>query len=159
MLAMMSNPITINTFVVFLRLYWFEKKFQNVVQEARSRRVTLTKSRSKAKGPDNLDPELGVNGRRITVMRDTNRNRVANDGVLLDDFNNGFDEDPKANGAVGNGHAVQPNGQPNGNAAPQRDHPQIKFADEVRRSDAIQDDDEEIDPHLPSMPDYDMTWQ
>jgi Trk-type K+ transport system membrane component len=28
LMAMMSNPMTINTFVVFLRLYWFEKKFQ-----------------------------------------------------------------------------------------------------------------------------------
>lgn len=51
-IPMITNPITINTFVVFLRLWWFEKKFQHVVREARRSRRTMNKSFSKAKTTD-----------------------------------------------------------------------------------------------------------
>ncbi|CRK40771.1 hypothetical protein BN1708_016828, partial [Verticillium longisporum] len=46
--TMTSNPIVIHSSVVFLRLYWFEKRFQNMVRDARARRVTISKSRAKA---------------------------------------------------------------------------------------------------------------
>ncbi|KAK0748739.1 cation transport protein-domain-containing protein [Apiosordaria backusii] len=85
---MMANPITVNSFVVFLRLYWFEKKFQHIAQEARHKRVTLsksfTKSRTKAKQQDG-DVEKGVNGRKITVMLNGKKSRINNDGTLLAD--------------------------------------------------------------------------
>ena len=64
---MLSTPIFIHSFVVFVRLYWFERRFQNIVKEARN------KSRSRAKTEPILDPESsavenGVRGRSIIVM-------------------------------------------------------------------------------------------
>ncbi|KAI0383125.1 potassium transport protein TRK1/TRK2 [Hypomontagnella monticulosa] len=149
-LAMMSNPITIHSSVVFLRLYWFEKRFQHVVREARTRRVSISKSRSKAKatGPD---VEKGVNGRNITVMHSTAQaSRLTNDGILLDNYTieGATKPDPLANGHA-NGHA-------NGTLKDEQDHqghdqppqpvtaPQIKFLDQVRRSDTVKSDDDDV---------------
>lgn len=83
--ALTSNPITLHSCVVFLRLYWFEKRFQGWVREIRSRRPTFTKSKSKALN-DAHSAELGVNGRDITVVPPNGRNtRITNDGIVLDD--------------------------------------------------------------------------
>lgn len=74
-MAMVCTPIFINTFVVFIRLYWFERKFQNVVREAR--RFRRTKSRSKTEPRDKLDPSLaekGVRGRSIVVLHNGEAN-------------------------------------------------------------------------------------
>jgi Trk-type K+ transport system membrane component len=71
----MCTPIFINTFVVFIRLYWFEKRFQNVVIESRSARQTRTMSRRRSEMKteeiqrDLGQEERGVGDRRITVMR------------------------------------------------------------------------------------------
>jgi hypothetical protein len=77
LLASVCNPIFINTFVVFIRLYWFERRFQNVVLEARSMRRSRT--RSVNKGEEKPDPEQGnareeqgVGDREITVLRAAN---------------------------------------------------------------------------------------
>ncbi|KAI6465184.1 hypothetical protein MCOR17_005136 [Pyricularia oryzae] len=86
LVCMMCSPITINSFVVFLRLYWFEKKFQDLVKDARKRRSTFAQTRSKAKSVDHRqlnDMENGVNGRNITVMRNNGDTRITNDGLLL----------------------------------------------------------------------------
>ncbi|OAA65958.1 potassium ion transporter [Niveomyces insectorum RCEF 264] len=81
-IAGVANPMAINSFVVMLRLYWFEKRFQHIVQEARLRRATLSKSKSKHTGdPSRL--EHGVNGRHITVIHNGAPARVANDGSYL----------------------------------------------------------------------------
>ncbi|KAL7819810.1 cation transport domain-containing protein [Trichoderma gracile] len=85
--SLLSNPITLHTCVVFLRLYWFEKRFQHWVQEARLRRRTLSKSKSKARNDlSQLENGQGVNGRHITIVpRGGERtNRITNDGILLD---------------------------------------------------------------------------
>lgn len=83
--ALTSNPITLHSCVVFLRLYWFEKRFQGWVREIRQRRPTFTKSKSKA-FTDPQRAELGVNGRHITVVPANGRNtRITNDGILLED--------------------------------------------------------------------------
>lgn len=66
-LAMIANPIFINTFVVFVRLYWFEKRFQHIVTEARNR----SRSRTKTEPRDEPHPERverGVDGRNIVVL-------------------------------------------------------------------------------------------
>lgn len=76
---MLSGPITLHGSVVFLRLYWFEKRFQHIVREARHRRATL--SRTKSKG-DLSRAERGVGGRVITVLRETG-NRITNDGMII----------------------------------------------------------------------------
>ncbi|KAK3185417.1 low affinity potassium transporter [Lecanicillium sp. MT-2017a] len=83
--AMTSNPITLHGSVVFLRIYWFEKRFQGWVREVRQRRRTLTKSKAKNVF-DSSRMEEGVNGRNITIVpQDGNSQRVTNDGILLDD--------------------------------------------------------------------------
>ena len=83
--AMTSNPITMHACVVFLRLYWFEKRFQSWAREVRSRRPTFTKSKNKARG-DLHGNEQGVNGRHITLVPENGRkHRITNDGILLED--------------------------------------------------------------------------
>ena len=70
---MVTNPIFINTVVVFVRLYWFEKRFQHVVNEARSLKRIKSRSKTNTRGRDDReaeDPEQGVNGRDIVVLRD-----------------------------------------------------------------------------------------
>lgn len=77
MLAMFCNPIAINTSVVFVRLYWFEKRFKDVVREARQ----LRRTRSRSKGPraysfrsddtENRFPDTSVRGRAIQLLRNT----------------------------------------------------------------------------------------
>ncbi|KAI0145711.1 potassium transport protein TRK1/TRK2 [Hypoxylon sp. NC0597] len=142
-LAMMSNPITIHSSVVFLRLYWFEKRFQHIVKEATSRRVSITKSRTKAKASA-ADVEKGVNGRNITVMHNTAKaSRITNDGILLDNYTieGATRHDPLPNG----NHPKDELDHGDEDQSPQRlAPPQIKFSDQVRRSDAIESDDEEI---------------
>lgn len=79
-----SNPITLHSSVVFLRLYWFEKRFQGWVTDARQRRATLSKAKSRARN-DPRRIEEGVNGRNITVVHHPGRpQRITNDGILLD---------------------------------------------------------------------------
>lgn len=75
LLASVCNPIFINTFVVFIRLYWFERRFQNVVLEARSMRRSRTRSVAKSEGKPGLERDLGreengVGDREIRVLRD-----------------------------------------------------------------------------------------
>ncbi len=73
LLSMICNPIFINSFVVFVRLYWFEKRFKHVVEEARVLRRSRSKGRIVSKAKD--DPELGrkekgVRGKSIVVLHD-----------------------------------------------------------------------------------------
>ncbi|KAI1505539.1 cation transport protein-domain-containing protein [Biscogniauxia marginata] len=146
LIFLISNPITINSFVVFLRLYWFEKRFQHIVQEARSRRVTITKSRSKA-NPSASDVEKGVNGRNITVMYNTAKaSRMTNDGILLEEqlFNVPGKPDPLSNTSQSDSDS----GRQSPDEQPRLATPQIKFSDQVRRSDAVADTHDD-DGHVP----------
>ncbi|KAF2176036.1 potassium transport protein TRK1/TRK2 [Zopfia rhizophila CBS 207.26] len=73
--ACMCTPIFINTFVVFVRLYWFEKRFQHIVREARNFRPTRTRSQTRNKAKDDRNPgreECGIHGREIVVLRAAN---------------------------------------------------------------------------------------
>ena len=147
---MMSNPITINSFVVFLRLYWFEKRFQHVVREARQRRGTISKSKTKPK-LDGADVEKGVNGRKITVMLNGARSRITNDGILLEDDPPPSEErqlDPKS----------PPSNQSATSATDATDYtdgtdetlelrkPEIKFARTVTKSDGMGEDALKLPP-------------
>ncbi|KAH7328478.1 cation transport protein-domain-containing protein [Stachybotrys elegans] len=80
--SMISSPITLHGSVVYLRLYWFEKRFQDWVRDVRKRRMTLTKSRSKSKA-DQRRAEEGVSDRHIVIVTPDSPQRLANDGVLL----------------------------------------------------------------------------
>jgi Trk-type K+ transport system membrane component len=75
-MAMFCNPIVVHSFVVFIRLYWFEKRFKDIVQSARLMRKTKSKSRNNTMNKE--DPELGkpehsVRGKNIEILRDTGR--------------------------------------------------------------------------------------
>ena len=68
---MIANPIVINTAVVFVRLYWFEKRFQHVVKEATNWRRTRSKSLPNTQGLEEKNfggEDRGVNGRSIVVL-------------------------------------------------------------------------------------------
>lgn len=74
--AMLCNPIIIHSSVVFVRLYWFERRFKDIVRDARSLR--RSKSRTKTMNLDPDDPErvrreLGVRGKAIQILRHTGR--------------------------------------------------------------------------------------
>lgn len=82
-LTMFATPIFINTIVVFVRLYWFEKRFQHVVNEARNLRRSRSKSRTKTEMlevPEIEFKERGVNGRNIVVLH-SNDNRKNERGL------------------------------------------------------------------------------
>ncbi|KKY22654.1 putative potassium ion transporter [Phaeomoniella chlamydospora] len=72
LLAMICNPIAIHSSVVFIRLYWFEKRFQHIVREAKTLRRTKSKSRTNTMGKDDAIAtnmaEMGVRGRKIMVI-------------------------------------------------------------------------------------------
>jgi Trk-type K+ transport system membrane component len=135
----MCNPITINTFVVFLRLYWFEKRFQNIVQDARSFRTTGTRTRSMAKTeekdiPDIGQLEQGVGERKMQVMHKTS-NSTDSVPVLRDEL--GQDPTPKPeklNLAPKSKSMDRPKVSEDGNAP---DSPlirrEIMFADEIKK--------------------------
>lgn len=75
LIACVCNPIFINTAVVFIRLYWFEKRFQHVIHEyQKKRRHTRAFSKHKLdtipdseRGPRLL--QTGVGNREIRVLR------------------------------------------------------------------------------------------
>lgn len=133
--AMVSNPMAINSFVVFLRLFWFEKKFQDLVREARNRR-TITKSKSKAR-PETFEPETGVNGRDIRVMHDGTMRRVNNDLFVLSGAN---DKAQTGESSSGGSQAATLPGEAEEQVAPDEKGPGITFAGTVKRSDGVQDE-------------------
>lgn len=72
LVASIANPIFINTFVVFVRLFWFEKRFQNIVLEAQKFRRTGERSFSREEtraGADDDLAEKGIGDRNILVLR------------------------------------------------------------------------------------------
>lgn len=139
---MLTNPITINSFVVFLRLYWFEKRFQHIAREARQKRGTISKSKTKSKA-NQEDLERGVDGRKITVMLNGARSRITNDGILLDDDSVSPLDQPKPE--LKPGPASQP--QTNGTAESQEARrPEIKFARTVTKSDGMGEDALKLPP-------------
>jgi Trk-type K+ transport system membrane component len=142
--CMVTNPISINSGVVFLRLYWFEKRFQGIVRDATSRRATLTMSRSKAKPAHPIDVERGVGDKKITVMHNTAKaSRMNYDGTVVNDYG--------SNGTAQVHPLLESLNSPSANGAPAspRD-PIIKFSDQVKRSHALVEDGNEEDVPLPS---------
>lgn len=150
---MMANPITVNSLVVQLRLYWFEKKFQHITQNARLVRVPLaksfTKSRTKAKQQDG-DVEKGVNGRKITVMLNGKKSRINNDGTLLGDAKNKGRHGlglTAANRTATDGGLDGPLDKADRHTGPavtssmtEPRRPALKFADTVTKSDGLGED-------------------
>ena len=156
---MLTNPITVHSFVVFLRLYWFEKRFQHIVREARLRRRTVSKSKTKSRAKNDQDrAERGVNGRHITVMHSGRRSRITNDGILLDptlDKQDGKDLSPQQNGSGPPHKESSPKASSEESSdEPPAEHqesrrPEIKFAETVKRSDGLSDDMAKLPPIRP----------
>ena len=76
-----TNPIMINTFVVALRLWWFQRRMKSVVAAARNSRRTIGRTFSRARTRDLADEEGGYHGRRIVVMHENTR-----PGTVTSDF-------------------------------------------------------------------------
>ncbi|CEL08110.1 Putative Potassium ion transporter (Eurofung) [Aspergillus calidoustus] len=64
--TMLTTPIFIHTTVVFIRLYWFEKRFQHVVRDARALRSIRSRLRTTSEN-EHLHSHgqggSGINGR------------------------------------------------------------------------------------------------
>jgi len=72
LIGCISNPIFINTGVVFVRLYWFEKRFNSIVVDAQNSRRTKdgTRSKSEVKLEQDIDyEEKGMGQRSIIAER------------------------------------------------------------------------------------------
>ncbi|KAL2835932.1 cation transport protein-domain-containing protein [Aspergillus pseudoustus] len=72
--SMLTTPIFIHTALVFIRLYWFEKRFQHVVRDARALRSTKSRLRTISEDKDTAREEAGINGRPIVVLRGNSAN-------------------------------------------------------------------------------------
>ncbi|KAF2702990.1 high affinity potassium transport protein [Pleomassaria siparia CBS 279.74] len=139
LIACLCNPIFINTFVVFIRLYWFEKRFQNVVLEARTLRRNRTRSRTKSEGRDDLQrdmgqEEFGVGDREIVVLRNGNGyaqgEKIEDENqfrAMADDSSDGKPSNGGRSDLGGSLENVSPTDHTN--VPLQRD---IMFADEIR---------------------------
>ena len=137
-MAMVATPVFINTFVVFVRLYWFEQRFQHVVREARNMGRTRTRSRTKTEArQDTQDPgllEKGVNGRNIVVLRNEGSRNGSLRGQRATDRSNPEKELDSTNTSSSSQrdtvepleHRTQPPLQ-----QPPTLHREITFADEV----------------------------
>ncbi|KHJ35019.1 putative component of the trk1p-trk2p potassium transport system [Erysiphe necator] len=85
MIPIITNPIVMNTSVVFLRLWWFEKKFQHVVRESRRNRRSIMKTFSRAKTNDQNfnNQERGIKGQKIVVIHGAPANENTNTNTSL----------------------------------------------------------------------------
>lgn len=141
-LAMVANPIFINTFVVFVRLYWFEKRFQHIVTEARSR----TRSRSKTEPKEEPNPgraERGVDGRNIVVLHNGDIDKTNGaDGIIAEKLVEPGSESPTGSSMSQGELAAEIRDRP-GELPPIKSpsmHREVTFADSV---------DGEENPHSP----------
>ncbi|KAL8659852.1 MAG: hypothetical protein Q9226_000217 [Calogaya cf. arnoldii] len=85
LITMIATPIFIHTFVVFVRLYWFERRFQHIAREARHLRHARTRSRTRTEAKndvDTIDEEKGVRGRSIVVLHKNEGADSTEDGLV-----------------------------------------------------------------------------
>ncbi|KAL2062692.1 hypothetical protein VTL71DRAFT_5764 [Oculimacula yallundae] len=152
-IPMVTNPITINSFVVFLRLYWFEKRFQHIARESTKNRRSMAKTITKAKTNerDVEEEERGVNGRSITVIHaSTVPNGMTNKDALPEDFSHQVEKDRamaeertrSSQSSQGTSKAHSSETADDEQLDTVEDHlrpNQIKFADQVKRSNGLAD--------------------
>ncbi|CZT05979.1 probable potassium transport protein 1 [Rhynchosporium agropyri] len=149
---MITNPITINSFVVFLRLYWFEKRFQHIARESTKNRRSISKTLTKARTNerDIGEEERGVNGRSIVVMHGSTRpNGMTNKDALPEDFNNQLEKDralaeervrsSQSSQGTSKGHSSDTGDERLDTVEDHLRPNQIKFAEQVKRSDGLAD--------------------
>ena len=142
-MAMVTNPIFINTFVVFVRLYWFEKRFQHIVTEAMVWRRSRSRTRADTQGREEKGEkreEKGVNGRKIVVLHGQGKSLGPGMGAQ---FKERPIEDPIAEGSSSASEAQRRNSWDSGRSQvaplpqlpplerPPSFHRNITFADEL----------------------------
>ncbi len=148
-LPQLTNPITINTFVVFLRLYWFEKRFQHIAKEAKRMRRSISKARTETRAKEDRDlgrEERGVRGKTITVMHNmgtpinghtpngsAGKTNVGGEG-------NASGGSSETNGPQDDFAITFEKGDTLADRPPLKSHATIKFADQVKRSDGLEDE-------------------
>ena len=97
---MWTNPIVIHTFVVLVRLYWFEKRFQHIVRDARALRRTRTRTLTTGREQQDVDhEEQGVRGQSIVVLRNEQ-------GEARDDVQDGHKTETDANSETGTSNST-----------------------------------------------------
>ena len=142
-MAMPATPIFINGFVVFVRLYWFERRFQHVVTEARNSRRSRSRSRTKTEMQDLPDVEFkerGVNGRNIVVLHSSDARKpdraIGNGQTVLDPVKEMESETPTATSSS-SGDAPKPARSDFATQLPDGPifHREVTFADQVPNGD------------------------
>lgn len=151
LIACIANPVFINTVVVFIRLHWFEKRFQGLVKEVQKVRRTRTMSRSRSQAIEDEETEIetGVRGRPIRVLHRTTKpngmnshpaySNVAEKERPFEPSGDGTDgtetsSDPSANANLADiATAPQQENQEKFAAESPTFNRDITFADEVRR--------------------------
>ncbi|KAF3927640.1 hypothetical protein ABW21_db0200498 [Orbilia brochopaga] len=163
MISWFTNPVTINTGVVFIRLYWFEKRFDSIVESSKTfvQKRTMSRRKSESEGVDNA--ERGVAGRTITVLPGSGRktNREGAD----EDTSNGSKEIQEFRKNYGGGSAphrpisfptFRSHGRSRSDAnhrlALQQSKPGGAFADSGGDHEFAVDDEEEEAPRPPVSP-------
>lgn len=141
LIASVCNPIFINTFVVFVRLYWFEKRFQNVVLEARSLRRNKTRSRTKSQENPNLErtvgqEEHGVGDREIVVLREPNGEVKGSKIEDEDLFREGMDGSSNS-GSLKSGKEKVVEPKSDAQAAPPEQKPDTSFRRDIVFADEV----------------------
>lgn len=138
-MAMISNPIFVNTLVVFVRLYWFERRFQNIVAEAQSR----TRSRSKTEAKDESNPdrlERGVDGRNIVVLHNGEKNQVESANNYNPDKTSNPESESPTSSSLSQSELAELRDQP-GELLPHNtmsSHRDLTFADRVPSQESLQ---------------------
>ncbi|PGG96561.1 hypothetical protein AJ79_09541 [Helicocarpus griseus UAMH5409] len=115
--SMITNPIVIHSFVVFVRLFWFERRFQHVVRDAKTLRRYKSKSRTMTRErepgePDGRDydrEEAGVRGKKIVLVRDNNTGQAEGHPATTDVVKK---PDPESASESDTSTGVSPGSQP-----------------------------------------------
>ncbi|KAI4188415.1 MAG: hypothetical protein LQ348_003933, partial [Seirophora lacunosa] len=134
LLTMIATPTFIHTFVVFVRLYWFERRFQHIVREARNLRRTRSRSRTKTEAKDAEAQLQGVRGRSIVVLHrkegKTGMHDVASDPTLkkLDNSEPPTSASSSSQGESSKSNVTEERDQLN---KPPTLHREVTFADEL----------------------------
>lgn len=148
-LACLCNPIIINTFVVFIRLYWFERRFQNVVLEARSMRRTRTRSVGKNETKPNTERDVGreengVGDREIKVLRAADGHVK---GKRIDDeeaFHEGDIAVEDTDDESRNGSTSREDGTALESVSPSTEKPEVPFHRNITFADEVASPDERL---------------
>lgn len=141
---MVCTPVFINTFVVFVRLFWFERRFQNIVNDARNFRHTRSRSKTETQeAPDLGNAEKGVRGRSIVVLHHGNKPGNGADHEMTKDKTHFLEEEGSASSSSQGAKYADPADQATYNniVTTPTFHRDIVFADEIK--------DHEKPPMLP----------